>query len=332
MSTLIRTIVVGIALVDELDPLLPTAVRLAESIGATLHLVHVLPLSDPGLAAAAAAMTVIAPDSTPLRRVARETRTALRRQCDRFAGAPERIQIHVSSGSAHHQLPHFAATLDADLLIIGATRHGHAWRAMIGTTAERVLRGTSVPILVLHQPFFRPVERILLTTDLSRLSEDAHERGLDTVEGLFDGGAMVCTSVLAVPVPPSWPMAVETAQVSGEAEMGRFLAERRPRQYVVQQRVRLGDPASVINVEAEAMRADLIVLGTHGRTGLARFAFGSVAAATLRDATRNVLVIPAAPTPRAPYLAGGEISPLADPALPLTPLQQHTTDPLLLRR
>jgi nucleotide-binding universal stress UspA family protein len=59
-------------------------------------------------------------------------------------------------------------------------------------------------------------------------------------------------------------------------------------------RTRLGDPSTEVNIEADAWRADLIVLGTHGRTGISRYVFGSVAASVLRDANRNVLVIPAA--------------------------------------
>ena len=47
-----------------------------------------------------------------------------------------------------------------------------------------VLRQAPVPVLVFHQPFFRPVQRVLLTTDLSELSGGIHDRGLDLVEEL----------------------------------------------------------------------------------------------------------------------------------------------------
>jgi nucleotide-binding universal stress UspA family protein len=53
----------------------------------------------------------------------------------------------------------------------------------------------------------------------------------------------------------------------------------------------LGTPASEIVETAKAERADLIAMTTHGRTGLRRAIFGSVAAAVLRDAAIPVLVI-----------------------------------------
>ena len=53
-------------------------------------------------------------------------------------------------------------------------------------------------------------------------------------------------------------------------------------------RRRIGD---VINGEAKRWRANLIVLGTHGRRGLNRLALGSVAEAVIRLAKRPVLVI-----------------------------------------
>lgn len=55
----------------------------------------------------------------------------------------------------------------------------------------------------------------------------------------------------------------------------------------------IGDPASVILETAERERVDLIVVGSHGRTGLQRFLMGSVAARVVGHAPCSVLVIKA---------------------------------------
>jgi nucleotide-binding universal stress UspA family protein len=292
MTSKIRTIVVGVAMVDELDPVLPSAVRLAERVGARLHIVHVLALPDLALVSGAPGLQSLGIDSAYVTDRARAIEAELRAQCARFAEAPQALSIHTLAGSAHHEIAAFASRVQADLLVIGAMRHGRVWRNLLGTTAERVLRESTVPVLVLHQPFFRPVERVLLTTDLSELSAGIHDRGLDVVEGLFGTEPLVCRSLLALgyhlPAPTSQPLE-EIAAV----ELQRFLGDRPARAYPVSGRVRSGEPANEINVEADAWRADLIVLGTHGRRGVARYLFGSVAAATLRDASRNVLVVPA---------------------------------------
>jgi nucleotide-binding universal stress UspA family protein len=279
-------------MVDELDPVLPSAVRLAESIGARLHVVHVLALPDLALVSGAPGLQGLSIDSAYVTDRARAIEQELRAQCVRFAAAPEELSFHTLAGSAHRELAAYATRIGADLLVIGATRHGPVWKNLIGTTAERVLRESTVPVLVLHQPFYRPVQRVLLTTDLSELSGGIHDRGLDLVDALFGKGTLTVRSLLALGyyLPPAAAQSIEQAAA---LELDRFLAERRPREVRVEGRVRGGEPAYEINVEAEAWGADLIVLGTHGRTGVSRYLFGSVAAATLRDATRNVLVIPA---------------------------------------
>lgn len=59
----------------------------------------------------------------------------------------------------------------------------------------------------------------------------------------------------------------------------------------VEHRLEYGDPAAVILKVAEEIGADLIVLGTHGRTGLRRLLMGSVAEQVVRKAPCPVLTL-----------------------------------------
>ena len=52
-----------------------------------------------------------------------------------------------------------------------------------------------------------------------------------------------------------------------------------------------GSPASAVTEYAQTVGAELIVVGTHGRTGLSRLALGSVAENVIRSAERSVLVV-----------------------------------------
>ncbi len=54
---------------------------------------------------------------------------------------------------------------------------------------------------------------------------------------------------------------------------------------------RRGDPASVIIAVAEELKVDLIVMPTHGHTGIERMIVGSVAERVVREAKRPVLTI-----------------------------------------
>ena len=58
--------------------------------------------------------------------------------------------------------------------------------------------------------------------------------------------------------------------------------------------IRTGRVTEEITAEAEAWKADVIVLATHGRGGLSRYWLGSVADRLIRTATRPVLAVPPA--------------------------------------
>jgi nucleotide-binding universal stress UspA family protein len=88
-------------------------------------------------------------------------------------------------------------------------------------------------------------------------------------------------------------------------EFARAELERLPLPEEAERRFEEGDPADAIVRAAEETHADLLVLGTHGRTGLGRLLMGSVAEKVMRKAPCPVLTVRtpfregiAEPTPR----------------------------------
>jgi len=80
---------------------------------------------------------------------------------------------------------------------------------------------------------------------------------------------------------------------------------------------RVGPPAEVLANAALEHHAELVVVGTHGRTGISRFLLGSVATETLRHAPCDVLVV-RGPSPQLPFqrpLVATDFSPAASKAL-----------------
>lgn len=80
-------------------------------------------------------------------------------------------------------------------------------------------------------------------------------------------------------------------------ELTRFELENNVRQQLVELTtdsdelvIRLGSPAELIIKEAEEWQADLITMGTHGRTGLNYFLHGSVAEQVVRHSRLPVLI------------------------------------------
>lgn len=84
-------------------------------------------------------------------------------------------------------------------------------------------------------------------------------------------------------------------------EQARTLAELRAAQVRASSVVEVGDPAAIILDLAERETVDLIVMATHGRSGLPRWVYGSVAEKVLQAASCPVLLIrPIADAPPSP--------------------------------
>jgi universal stress protein E len=295
MSKPIRTIVAGVASAQEEDPILASAIAIAEAAGAELHFVHAFELPDP-LLSAYVRDGLLGPEFGGRYR---DQLTEEMQEKVRALSTSVRITCRAKAGPASEVLCEAAEELEADLLIVGATRAGKFLRSILGSTAERVIRAANRPVLVLRQPFSGPVERVLLTTDLSEFSADVHERGLDMLEQLLSDHGPEYRSLLVVwydlAFPP--PLRRDSLEEVAERELDEFLTARQLRDFEVRGRVRIGDPAKEITAEAIDWQADLMVLGTHSRRLRSRFLLGSVAEATVRTTTSNVLILPPAPVP-----------------------------------
>jgi nucleotide-binding universal stress UspA family protein len=132
-----------------------------------------------------------------------------------------------------------------------------------------------------------PLTRILTAVDFSEAACGAFEHALV----LSRRHNAELTVVHAVPKdrPFRWHSRERSAMI---AELRQAAAAAGVRFKVS---VQHGDPAGVILLHARARRPDLIVLGTHQRTGFDRFRLGSVAETVTLRATQPVLIVPASP-------------------------------------
>lgn len=85
---------------------------------------------------------------------------------------------------------------------------------------------------------------------------------------------------------------LEFARTPHGREMEEWMQEARARGISVLGRLESGDPAQAIVAAAARGHHDVIVMGTHGRTGLAHVVLGSVAERVTRRAPCSVLTIP----------------------------------------
>jgi len=212
---------------------------------------------------------------------------------------PDRV---VRVGMPYVEIIREARTGAADLIVLG--RHGRRsiHDLFLGSTAERVIRMGGAPVLVVNRRPSHPYRRALIALDLGDTSRATMELAL-RVAG--DGAAeKILLHAFETPfhgfvasgLTPAGLDAYRTeCRAASLARFRRFLESLGDRGALWRITVRAGDPRVEILREAERRRADLIVLGTHGRTGVSHALLGSVAEWIVRRAERDVLVARAAP-------------------------------------
>jgi nucleotide-binding universal stress UspA family protein len=174
--------------------------------------------------------------------------------------------------------------------LIAMSTHGRTGlaRFFLGSVAEKVLRGAPVPVLLLRSfaggaTSAPPFRRILVPVDGSKTSARVIPAAADLAR-LFDADVTVLS--VAVAVEPD-ATASEEAREEAEKVAARF-QERGARARAM---TAAGDPAAAILDTAEAEKADLIAMATHGWTGLTRWMLGSVTEKVLRHANLPMLVV-----------------------------------------
>jgi nucleotide-binding universal stress UspA family protein len=140
--------------------------------------------------------------------------------------------------------------------------------------------------------------KVLLAVDGSLYSDAAVE---EVGSRQWPAGSIVrVMSVIQPYVPPATEIVLAGAmmeqirsQLSAEATelTSRVAASLRQRGFDAETIVREGDPRSAIVDEAAEWNADLIVVGSHGRTGLKRWLLGSVAGSIVSHAPCSVEVV-----------------------------------------
>lgn len=177
-----------------------------------------------------------------------------------------------------------AEEIDAELVIMGTHGRRGVQRALLGSVTESVLRDSTRPIVTIP-PAHEDARhrglpaRILAATDCSDTSEPALGYALELA-------ALIGSSVTVLHAHTS-ARTLDAAR----ARLERVVAGCKRRGVTIDAALREDEPERAINDVASAIDADLIILGTRGRQGIARAFAGSVAEKVIRAATRPVLAL-----------------------------------------
>lgn len=270
------------------------AARLAMRTQASLVVFHVVPREEGGDDAARAARV-----DKSRKQLQLWFETVVREETRRFLP----IEYQVAIGAPAEGILWAVGETGADLVVMGTHGRSGVSHLLMGSVTESVMRAAPVPILALKigegDDRLAVVRRILCATDLSPASEEARRYAIR----LADVFAAEILFVHVVPpseiaglgdmlVPPPWHW-LERHLKPIEAGLERRQREVEALGLSARRKVAVGSPADVIVKEAETEQADLIVVGTHGYTGLTHVLLGSVAEAVIRKAPCPVLAVQA---------------------------------------
>jgi len=218
-----------------------------------------------------------------------DTALARAQELAREAGAV--IQAVCERGVPHERLIALAEKGTRDLIVMGPRGHGLVERVLVGSVTQRVIGFARQDVLVVPPTGAIAWDRILVATDGSPYSRMAVARALELA--LAYGSELYVLAVLDLParIRAEIPEAMAQLLAQSEQEVSNIKALAGERQIAVQGLVREGRAYQVIVEVAGETGSNLIVMGSHGRTGLTRLLMGSVTERVIGLASCPVLVV-----------------------------------------
>ena len=193
-----------------------------------------------------------------------------------------------------------AREIESEVIVLGPHRRDLLKDIFIGTTAERTIRESPIPVIMANGVPAGAYQSILIATDFSACSLTA-VRAAQRLN-LLHGADVIVLHVLEMPEKGM----MHRAHVSGD-EMEGYVLTARAEAMEAMQRVLSATAlqptqqqiaevelsiADTIRTTVREHRPDLLIVGTHGRSGIEKFFLGSVAEEILKLSEVDVLATP----------------------------------------
>jgi nucleotide-binding universal stress UspA family protein len=274
-----QSIVVGVDGSPESAAAASAGWMLARAAGGPCRLVHAIDDVHSSLAMAGTEVVTEALQLTALAGAREQLGASLRHRVP--SSAVDGIVL--SPGSAADVLEAVIAETHASMLVLGGKHHSRLGRWLGGSTVQQVVRRLTVPLLVTTGEL-RPHPRVMVAVDPSYAAIPTARQAVAFAKRV--GSPLHALHVIDPPpaiaeLPPDWSREIVARDVWPIIPL------------VEQAKVfRVGVPFDTIVAEAAAWRADVIVVGSHGKGWVDRLLIGSVTEDLLNNLPCAVLVVP----------------------------------------
>ncbi len=284
---------------------LPPAISLCRHLRARLTLLHVMERAAPPTVHGDRHLTALAEAEAYLREITSRWASGL--QVDRHVHPNE-------EGDVAKSITDHAADLGADLIVLSTHGGGGARRVLFGSVAQQVLRRGTRPVLLVRHPDAGAkitagpwnVGRVLVPLDGSPPSEEALPIAV-SVTGAYGAEIhliRIVPTLTTIPgerasaallVPTAAAVSLEIEEAEARKELEAIASRIRDAGIRARAVVGRGEPAHGVLEGALRIQADLVVMATHGRTGLDAVLSGSVASRIAAKFPRPLLLVRSAP-------------------------------------
>ncbi len=276
-----------------------------KQFGAELHLAHVAPSGE--FLSSTAALPFILPEI----RIGSGIHKRLKEVAKDYSVDLRPANIHALRGHPFAEICQLARDIRTDLIIIPTRGNTGLTRVRLGSTAERVVRYSPCPVLVLHRDDAKnqsnrngklkrkiAFKKILVPIDFS----DCSLKGLDYAKKLAKqfGASLVLLHSLHLQYYVSsdeyarfdLPLLTQQEEQAARKNMRDLVSKTDWKGIKVRSSMQIGHAGDQICARAKDFGADLIVTSTHGATGFKHVLLGSTAEYVVRHASCPVLVVP----------------------------------------
>lgn len=274
------------------------AIALASELGATLSLVNVV---EPSVTLGGTESVVIARSDEEIVKLEKRHLAKLSKKLAK-AGRP--IVPYTLYGKPYREIVALAKERNFDLIVTATHGNTGLRRVLMGSTAEWVVRHAPCPVLTVPalladrksgKRWVMGLNKILVPIDFSETST----RALPYAVALAEQFKAEVTLIHVTELPPALggydytpsPELESRMKQSAEELLARVERDAFPDSVYTEAIVRSGTPFHEITKAASRLEADLIILTTHGRTGLKHALLGSNAERIVRHANCPVLVV-----------------------------------------
>lgn len=282
-----KRILVPVDFSEASDAALEYAIGLASRLDAQLDLLHAYGV--PARAFASYGVTLPEEVGTAVREAASgKLLEALQKAQQSGVSA----DMHIEEAAPVAAITSATERLGVDWVVMATRGLSGVKHALLGSVAERILRASRCPVMTVKErrkdSAALRLSRIVIPMDLSPASRHALDLARELAATV---GPSELSLVYAFEMPPAFAsiaargadeVIAEVTRVA-RRELDQLVAEISDEGLSVSHRLTQGSPDQVIVDAARREGADLIVMGTHGRTGLAQLVLGSVAQKVVRN-------------------------------------------------